>query len=56
MKETYTRKIIEEYNDDTMDTSYNQDEYKHEGMNLDSEPSNQDPLNNGQVINIDDEM
>ena len=55
LKETHTKKINKEDNDETMDTSYNKDKDKYEEINLDSEPSNPDPPNNGQLIDSDDE-
>ena len=38
-----------------MDTSYNKEEVKDEGTNLDYEPSTPDPPNHSQVIDSDDE-
>ena len=38
-----------------MDTSYNKDNDKDEGMTLDSELSTPDPPNTGQIIDSDDE-
>ena len=56
LKETHTKKIKEEDNDETMDTSLNQDEDKVEEMNLESKSSILDPHNNDQVINSYDEI
>ena len=38
-----------------MDTSYNKDNEKYEGMTLDPKPSTPYPPNHGQVIDSDDE-
>ena len=39
-----------------MDTSYDKDKYKDEGMNLDSKPSTADPPNTGHLIDSDDKI
>ena len=54
-KETHTRKINEEDNDEKMDTSYNKGEDEYEGMTLNSKPSTPDLPNTGQVIDSNDE-
>ena len=54
LKETHAEKINEEDNDEIMDTSYNKDKNKYEGMTLDSKRSTQDPPNTGQIIVRDD--
>ena len=38
LKVTHTKKINKKDNDETMDTSYNKDQDKYEGMILDSKP------------------
>ena len=55
LKETPTRRINEEDNDETMDTSSNQYKDENEGTTLDSEPPTLDPPNTGQVIYSNDE-
>ena len=50
MRETHNRKINEEDDDETLDTSYKKDEEKYEGMTLDSKQSTLEPPNNDQVI------
>ena len=56
LKETRTRKINEEKNDETMDTRYNKDKDEGKGITLDYEPSTPDPPNDVQFIDIDNEM
>ena len=55
LKETRIKKICTEDIDETLDTSYNKDAGKDEGMTVDSELSTPDPPNTGQVIERDDE-
>ena len=50
LKVTHTKEINEEDRGYTMDTSYNKEENKDEGMTLDSEPSTPDPPNPGHII------
>ena len=54
LKETHTRKINEEDNDEKMYTSFNKDKEKYEGRTLESKPSTPYLPNTGQVMNSDD--
>ena len=54
LKETHTRKINEEDNNETMYTSFNKDKDKYEGRTLESKPSTPYLPNTGQVMNSDD--
>ena len=56
MKVTHTKETNKEDKDETMNTSYNKEEDKDEGITLDSKPSTPDPPNLGQVIGRYDEM
>ena len=56
LKETHTKEINEEDNDETMGTSYNKDKYKDDGTTPYSETSTPYPPNTVQVIDSNDEM
>ena len=55
LKETHTKKIKEEDNDETMDTSCNKDKDENEWTNIDSEPSTLDSINTSQAIDSNEE-
>ena len=55
LKEAYSKKICEDDNDETIDTSSNKGKDEYELMNLDSKQSTLDPPNTGHVIDRNDE-
>ena len=55
-KAAHTKETNKEDKGDKMDTIYNKEEEKDEGMTLDSGPSTPDPPNPDKLIGSDDEM